>query len=84
MDELQFEWDEDKAAQNVAKHGVSFLTAAEIFANEIIEKIDDREELRRAAIHSPWPCRNGNLPGRLHMARREGHSDNHGAESEQI
>jgi len=39
MDELQFEWDEDKATQNVAKHGVSFLTAAEIFANEIIERI---------------------------------------------
>ena len=40
MDELQFEWDEDKAAQNVAKHGVSFLTAAGIFANEIIEGIE--------------------------------------------
>ena len=53
MDELQFEWDEDKAAQNLAKHGVSFLTAAEIFANEIIERIDDREdygELRFIAL----------------------------------
>ena len=46
MDELQFEWDEDKATQNVAKHGVSFLTAAEIFANEIIERIDDRDDYR--------------------------------------
>jgi uncharacterized protein len=53
MDELQFEWDEDKASQNVAKHGVSFLTAAEIFGNEIIERIDDREnygELRFIAL----------------------------------
>jgi uncharacterized protein len=53
MDELQFEWDEDKAAQNFAKHGVSFLTAAEIFANEIIERVDDREdygELRFIAL----------------------------------
>jgi uncharacterized DUF497 family protein len=53
MDQLQFEWDEDKATQNVAKHGVSFLTAAEIFANEIIERIDDREdygELRFIAL----------------------------------
>ena len=39
MDELQFEWETDKAARNAAKHGVSFLTAAEIFANEIIEKM---------------------------------------------
>ena len=53
MDELQFEWDEDKAAANLAKHGVSFLTAAEIFASEIIERIDDREncgELRFIAL----------------------------------
>jgi len=42
MDELQFEWDPDKAAQNIAKHGVSFLTAAAIFANEVIERINDR------------------------------------------
>jgi uncharacterized DUF497 family protein len=37
----------------VAKHGVSFLTAAEIFVNEIIEKVDDREiygELRFIAL----------------------------------
>ncbi len=53
MDELQFEWDQDKAAQNLSKHGVSFLTAAAIFANEIIERIDDREdygELRFIAL----------------------------------
>ena len=44
MTEPRFEWDEDKAAQNLAKHGVSFLTAAAIFANEIVETIDDRED----------------------------------------
>ena len=42
--ELEFEWDEEKARTNLAKHGVSFLTAAEIFANEIMERIDDRED----------------------------------------
>ena len=42
--ELEFEWDEDKAAANLAKHGVSFLTAAEIFASPIVERIDDRED----------------------------------------
>ena len=44
--ELEFEWDEDKAGANLAKHRVSFLTAAEIFANEILERIDDREDYR--------------------------------------
>ena len=40
---LQFEWDEEKARANLAKHRVSFLTAAEIFGGEILERIDDRE-----------------------------------------
>ncbi len=42
--ELEFEWDEEKARANLAKHRVSFLTAAEVFANEILERIDDRED----------------------------------------
>jgi uncharacterized DUF497 family protein len=42
--ELEFEWNEEKARTNLAKHRVSFLTAAEIFANEIMERIDDRED----------------------------------------
>ena len=42
--ELGFEWDEEKARTNLAKHRVSFLTAAEIFADEILERIDDRED----------------------------------------
>ncbi len=42
--ELEFEWDEEKARSNLTKHGVSFLTAAEIFANETLERIDDRED----------------------------------------
>ena len=42
--ELEFEWDEEKARANLAKHRVSFLTAAEIFADEIMERIDDRED----------------------------------------
>jgi hypothetical protein len=42
--ELEFEWDEEKAQANLAKHSVSFLTAAEIFTNEILERVDDRED----------------------------------------
>jgi uncharacterized DUF497 family protein len=42
--ELQFEWDEAKAAVNLLEHGVSFLTAAAIFDNEVLERIDDRED----------------------------------------
>jgi hypothetical protein len=42
--ELEFEWDEAKARNNLEKHGVSFLTASAIFLNARLERIDDREE----------------------------------------
>ena len=51
--ELEFEWDETEARNNLGKHGVSFLTAAAIFSNERLERIDDREdygELRWIAL----------------------------------
>lgn len=51
--ELEFEWDEAKARSNLEKHRVSFLTAAAIFLNERLERIDDREdygELRWIAL----------------------------------
>ena len=31
---MQFEWDEDKAALNLKKHGVRFETAARVFEDE--------------------------------------------------
>ncbi len=43
-EELAFEWDQAKAKTNLEKHGVSFLTAAAIFSNERLERIDDRED----------------------------------------
>jgi hypothetical protein len=40
-----FEWDEIKGAENYAKHGVSFETAAKIFHDPFgIERLDDRED----------------------------------------
>jgi len=40
--DLEFEWDEAKSKINLEKHGVSFLTAAAIFSNQRLERIDDR------------------------------------------
>ena len=44
MDE-PFEWDEAKAVENYAKHGVSFETAIKVFRDPFaIERLDDRED----------------------------------------
>jgi uncharacterized DUF497 family protein len=41
---LAFEWDEDKAAQNYAKHGVPFEAAMDVFLDSArIEEPDDRK-----------------------------------------
>jgi uncharacterized DUF497 family protein len=42
--ELEFEWDESKARDNLEKHKVSFFTAAATFRNERLERIDDRTD----------------------------------------
>lgn len=40
-----FDWDEAKAAENYAKHGVSFETASLVFKDPFaIERLDDRED----------------------------------------
>jgi uncharacterized DUF497 family protein len=35
MDAMEFEWDPDKAASNLAKHGVSFQEAATVFGDPL-------------------------------------------------
>jgi uncharacterized DUF497 family protein len=47
---IQFEWAEDKAAANLAKHGVYFERAILVFDNERIEQIDDREDYGETRI----------------------------------
>jgi len=38
---MRFEWDEDKAARNAAKHGVSFLEATTVFGDPLSDTFDD-------------------------------------------
>lgn len=39
-----FEWDEQKDALNLAKHGISFDEAATIFEGPIISRLDSRRD----------------------------------------
>ena len=43
MEELKFEWDENKNATNKAKHNVSFEEAKTVFYDEYALVIDDPE-----------------------------------------
>jgi uncharacterized protein len=45
MNSDDFEWDDAKAAQNYAKHGVTFEAARDVFKDPFaIEQIDDRHD----------------------------------------
>ena len=45
MTYAQFEWDDEKAADNLRKHGVSFEFAKKAFVDPMgIERIDDRRD----------------------------------------
>jgi uncharacterized protein len=52
--DLQFEWDKDKAASNLKKHGVAFEDAATVFADPLGAIFDDEvhsdEEQREIII----------------------------------
>jgi uncharacterized protein len=38
------QWDAEKSAANEAKHGVSFLQAAQIFRGPVLSRPDDRKD----------------------------------------
>lgn len=50
---MRFEWDENKAAVNLAKHGVSFEEAVTVFTDPLSDTFDDPDhsvEERRFVI----------------------------------
>jgi uncharacterized DUF497 family protein len=50
---MRFEWDENKAALNLVKHGVSFEEAATVFGDPLSDTFDDPDhsvEERRFVI----------------------------------
>lgn len=39
---MQFEWDETKRAANIAKHGIDFVDAPEMFQGPMFIRLDER------------------------------------------
>jgi uncharacterized DUF497 family protein len=39
---MKFEWDESKNLENIAKHGLDFTDAPEVFNGPILERLDTR------------------------------------------
>jgi len=41
---MEMEWDESKREGNLAKHGLDFAIAQEIFADYFMERLDTRQD----------------------------------------
>jgi len=41
---MSFEWDTDKEAKNIAKHGIDFVQASQIFKGPILQRNDVRKD----------------------------------------
>ena len=41
---MSFEWDAEKEVTNVAKHGIDFVQASQIFKGCILERVDTRKD----------------------------------------
>jgi len=68
--EIEFSWDPKKAKRNLAKHGVSFGTAKQVFFDPCLIIVEDCEfggEVRYQAIgHSAsWSSSRGRVRGPL-------------------
>jgi uncharacterized protein len=47
---MAFEWDTAKNAANIAKHGIDFEDAIQVFDGPVLEKADNRREYGEARI----------------------------------
>lgn len=41
---MQFEWDEDKNRENIAKHGIDFRDVPDMFTEPMLVALDDRRD----------------------------------------
>jgi uncharacterized protein len=58
---MVYQWDNDKAAANVNKHGIDFADAVSVFSDDLAVTISDKrfDEERFISIESLWWCIHG-------------------------
>jgi len=72
MNADDFEWDDAKAAANLAKHGVTFEQARDAFNDPFaVDFVDDRADYRRAPPDPSWHGGEPPTDRRAHVERRE-------------
>jgi uncharacterized DUF497 family protein len=68
---MKYEWDELKKRKNLAKHGLSFEDAEQVFSGPCVTFEDDRFPYGKSGL-SPWACWTGRLVVIAHAPRDEG------------
>ena len=66
-----FEWDEDKARANLAKHGIRFQEATQAFADPyFFEIMDEKHSTEREVRHLGWGRVHGFIVATVVFVRR--------------
>jgi hypothetical protein len=76
-------WTRTRRRRTSAKHGVSFLTAAAIFANETVETIGDRDDYHEVRFIALSRADTGDLLDSLRLGEPRRDPDHQRAEGEQ-
>ena len=52
MDSIEFDWDEQKRATNLSKHGIDFFYACRIFFGFTLQTVDDRRDYGEVRVNA--------------------------------
>ena len=66
---MVFEWNAAKNAANIAKHGIDFEDAIEMFDGPVLERPDDRRDYGETPHRGIRCCRRSRTRDRLHGPR---------------
>jgi uncharacterized DUF497 family protein len=72
---VEFEWDEEKAATNVRKHGIAFDRAAEVFRDPLHDTVDDEFSVGEQRLRTTGVVRGIGLIVVIHTVENEGQGD---------
>ncbi len=62
---MEFEWDENKAKKNLAKHGVTFREAESVFGDSLAMTYEDPDHSDHSIGEKRWLTFGATITGRL-------------------
>jgi uncharacterized DUF497 family protein len=72
---IEFDWDDEKAASNLRKHGIAFERAAEVFRDPLHDTVDDEFAVGERRFRTTGLVRGIGLLMVIHTVENRGQDD---------